>query len=253
MIDAPARRRRRADDGDAGVRRPSGSRRAPDWFDRLEYWVGLAIVAACCIYVFVAAATRRCSCATPPSPAATPARTSGSPTSCVDHFLPWRVAGLVERLLRGVPGRAVLLPVPGAAHRRSLDVVLPYNVAFKLVTALGPVAAAGRRVRVRPRASACRGRRAPLFAVAATAFLFFKDGGDATMTFDHHIMGGTLASTLAGEYSFTIALALSLFFLGTLARALDRRGPLWLPAVLLALTLTSHLVVGDLRGVRRAS
>ena len=40
-----------------------------------------------------------------------------------------------------------------------------------------------------------------------------------------------------------IALALSLFFLGTLARALDRRGPLWLPAVLLAFTVTSHLVV----------
>ena len=40
------------------------------------------------------------------------------------------------------------------------------------------------------------------------------------MTFDFHIMGGTLPSTLAGEYSFTIALALSLFFLGTLADAL---------------------------------
>ena len=84
---------------------------------------------------------------------------------------------------------------------------------------------------------------APLFAVAATAFLFFKDGGDATMTFDFHIMGGTLPSTLAGEYSFMIALALSLFFLGTLARALDRRGALWLPAMLLALTITSHVVV----------
>ena len=45
-------------------------------------------------------------------------------------------------------------------------------------------------------------------------------------------MGGNLPSTLAGEFSFTIALALSLFFLGTLARALDRRGALWLPAVL---------------------
>ena len=84
---------------------------------------------------------------------------------------------------------------------------------------------------------------APLFAVAATAFMFFKDGGDATMTFDFHIMGGTLASTLAGEFSFMLALALALFFLGTLARALDRRGPMWLPALLLALTITSHLVV----------
>ncbi len=63
------------------------------------------------------------------------------------------------------------------------------------------------------------------------------------MTFDFHIMGGNLPSTLAGEFSFTIALALSLFFLGTLARALDRRGAFWLPAVLLALTFMSHIVV----------
>ena len=82
-----------------------------------------------------------------------------------------------------------------------------------------------------------------MLAVAATAFLFFKSGGDATQTFDLHIMGGTLASTFAGEYSFMLALALSLFFLGTLARALDRRGPLWVPAALFAATLTSHLVV----------
>ncbi len=80
--------------------------------------------------------------------------------------------------------------------------------------------------------------------MAAVAFLFFKGGGDSTMVFDLHIMGGTLASTFAGEYSFMIAVALALCFLGTLARALDRRGPLWLPAVLFALTITSHLVVG---------
>ena len=74
--------------------------------------------------------------------------------------------------------------------------------------------------------------------------MYFKDGGDATMTFDFHIMGGTLASTFAGEYSFMIALALSLFFLGTLARAFDRRGPIWLPAMLLAFTVMGHVVVG---------
>ena len=37
------------------------------------------------------------------------------------------------------------------------------------------------------------------------------------------------------------------------ARALDRRGPMWLPAVLLARTVMSHLVVGDLRGGRARS
>ena len=57
-----------------------------------------------------------------------------------DHLLPL-VAGrrLVAGLVRRIPGRPVLLPVAGAARGAALDVVLPYNVAFKLVTALGPV------------------------------------------------------------------------------------------------------------------
>ena len=56
-------------------------------------------------------------------------------------------------------------------------------------------------------------------------------------------MGGNLASTFAGEYSFTLALALGLFFLGALAYTLDHRRRLWLPAVLLGATVMSHLVV----------
>jgi hypothetical protein len=57
-------------------------------------------------------------------------------------------------------------------------------------------------------------------------------------------MGGTITSTLAGEFSFEIALAFALLFLGTFAMALDRRGALWVPAVLFAATVMSHLVVG---------
>ena len=123
--------------------------------------------------------------------------------------------------------------------------MLPYNVAFKLVTALGPVAAPGRRRTCSAAASARPARRRALFAVAATAFLFFKDGGDATMKFDHHIMGGTLTSTLAGEFSFTIALALALFFLGTLARgARPSRSDSGSRRCSSPRPSTSHLVVG---------
>src|SRR5438034_8710621 len=124
-----------------------------------------------------------------------------------------------------------------------LRIVLPCCGAFRLVTALGPILLTssayvfGRGIRA-PRPAPA------LFAVAVTGFLFFKDGGEATMKFDHHIMGGTLTSTLAGEFSFTIAVACALFFLGTFARALDKRGPMWLPAVFFAATLMSHLVVG---------
>ncbi len=74
----------------------------------------------------------------------------------------------------------------------------------------------------------------PLFAVATLPFLFYTG---------YTIWGGNLASNLAGEFSFTIALALGLFFLGALARALDDRKGLALPAALLAATVMSHLIV----------
>ena len=140
-----------------------------------------------------------------------------------DHLLPhFRLAGWSPDYYAGFPAGQFYFPLP-ALLTVILDVVLPYNVAFKLVTALGPI--------LLPIAAYVFGRgiRAPrpapaLFAVAVTGFLFFKDGGEATMKFDHHIMGGTLTSTLAGEFSFTIAVACALFFLGTFARALDKRG-----------------------------
>src|SRR5260221_14259560 len=57
-------------------------------------------------------------------------------------------------------------------------------------------------------------------------------------------MGGTLASTLAGEFSFTIALACALAFFGTFAYSLRTGKRMWLPAVLLTAAVMSHLVVG---------
>jgi hypothetical protein len=209
--------------------------------DRIVDWVGIAVVTACCIYIFVQLQPRLLFLNTTPSGGDTGAHV-WFPAYLRDHLLPWRLAGWSPDYYAGFPAGQFYFPVP-ALLIVLLDVVIPYNVAFKLVTALGPL--------LLPIAAYVfgRGLRAPrpapaLFAVGVTAFLFFKDGGDSIMRFDHHIMGGTLTSTLAGEFSFTIALACALFFLGTLARALDRRGSLWVPALFLAATLTSHLVVG---------
>lgn len=230
--------------GDSGrgdsSRPPPAPTRRRDGYDRLEYWIGLAILAACVVYVFIQLG---------PSLVLRNTTITGGDTGAhvwfpdflIDHFLPWRVAGWSNDFYAGFPAGQFYFPLP-AVLIALLDVFIPYNIAFKVVTALGPLLLpAGAYVFARgiraPRPAA------PMLALAATGFLFFKDGGDATMTFDFHIMGGNLPSTLAGEFSFMIALALSLFFLGTLARALDRRGPLWLPAVLLALTILSHVVV----------
>jgi len=212
-----------------------------EWWDRLEYWVGVAIVAACVIFVFTQLAPRELLRNTTLAGGDSGAHV-WFPAYLRDHLLPhWRLAGWAPDYYAGFPAGQFYFPLP-ALLIVLLDVVMPYNVAFKLVTALGvlllPIGAY-----VFARGLKAPRPTAPMLAVAATAFLFFKSGGDATQTFDLHIMGGTLASTFAGEYSFMLALALSLFFLGTLARALDRRGPLWVPAALFAATLTSHLVV----------
>ena len=212
------------------------------WTERIDFWIGVAIVAACCIYVFVQLQPRLLFLDTTAAGGDTGAHV-WFPAYLRDFLLPnFRLAGWSPDYYAGFPAGQFYFPVP-ALLTVFLDLFIPYNIAFKLVTAVGPI--------LLPISAYVFGRgiRAPrpapaFFAIGATAFLFFKDGGDSVMKFDHHIMGGTLTSTLAGEFSFTIALACALFFLGTLARALDGEGALWIPAVLFAATLMSHLVVG---------
>jgi hypothetical protein len=233
--------------------RPLEARASRPWYDSVEWWASIAVVVVCCGYVLLQLRPGLLVLDTTATGGDTGAH-PWFPAFLRDHLLPWRLTGWSTDFYAGFPAGQFYFPLP-ALLIVALDVVLPYNVAFKLVTALGPVAL--------PAAAFVFGRgiRAPrptpaLFAVGATAFLFFKDGGDSVMKFDHHIMGGTLTSTLAGEYSFTIALALALCFLGTLARALETassagdpsagerpRVNLWLPALLLAATAMSHLVV----------
>ena len=76
----------------------------------------------------------------------------------------------------------------------------------------------------------------PAFAVAAVGMLM------QTRT-DWQIYGGNIASTLAGEFSFTIGLAFAFFGLGALAYTLDTGRRRWLPAVLIAAAIMSHIVV----------
>jgi hypothetical protein len=165
-----------------------------------------------------------------------------------DHLLPhWRVAGWSPEWYAGFPAGQFYFPIP-ALLTVVLDLVMPYNVAFKIVTVIGPVT-------LPAAAYACaRGLGLPriaatLCAPAMVAFLFFKGApgtspAATSIAFNQGIMGGTLRSNLAGEFSYTLALALALCFFGALAVALrDSRRP-WLPAVLLAAVVLSHIVVG---------
>jgi 6-pyruvoyl-tetrahydropterin synthase related domain len=226
---------------------PPPARSHQPWWERLEIWTGAGIVVACCVFVLFQLQPDLLLRNTTPAGGDIGAHVWW-PAYLRDHLLPQgRIAGWSPDWYAGFPAGQFYFPFP-ALLIVALDVVLPYNIAFKFVTALGPIAL--------PVAAYAfgRGLRAPrpapaLFAVGATVLLFFKGapGSDPDATRiagNQHIMGGNLASNFAGEFSFTLALALALFFLGALAYSLEHRRRMWLPAVLFAAVVMSHLVVG---------
>ena len=112
-------------------------RRAPDSYNRFLNWLGITIVAVCCIYIFIELQPRLLFLNTTPTGGDTGAHV-WFPAYLRDHLLPWRVAGWSDASYAGFPAGQFYFPFP-ALLIVLLDVVLPYNIAFKLVTALGPV------------------------------------------------------------------------------------------------------------------
>lgn len=114
-----------------------------------------------------------------------------------------------------------------------LSFVLPYAVAFKIGTVLGvfffPVS-----VYVFLRLLRFRFPTPAVGAVLSLAFLFMDS---------FQIYGGNIASTLAGEYSFSVGLGLQFVFLGLAYRiSTGHDGRPLLAAVVLAVAVLSHLL-----------
>ena len=110
--------------------------------------------------------------------------------------------------------------------------VINAALAFKLATILGSV--------LMPVGAYLLGRlmRAPrpipaALAAATLPFLF-----DASFTID----GGNLFSTMAGEYAFSLSLALALVTIGLFARGMRTGRGYWQAAIGLALTLFAHVL-----------
>jgi hypothetical protein len=156
-----------------------------------------------------------------------------APAYLRDHLLPhFRLSGWAPDWYAGFPAYQFYMVIPALAVV-ILDVVLPYGLALKLVSIAGvltlPVAAWAFG-----KLSGLRFPAPPMFAAIAVVFLF-----DETFT----IYGGNIASTMAGEFSFSIALSLSLVYFGVLARGLRTGRHRALAAGLLALCVLSHLIV----------
>ena len=110
--------------------------------------------------------------------------------------------------------------------------LIGFAVAMKLATILGSV--------LMPFCAYAMGRlfRAPrpipiALALATLPFLF-----DASFTID----GGNLFSTMAGEYAFSLSLALSLLTIGLFARGVRTGRGYWYCAIGLSLTLAAHIL-----------
>ncbi|HWC12333.1 MAG TPA: hypothetical protein VG455_14065, partial [Acidimicrobiales bacterium] len=138
------------------------------------------------------------------------------------------------------PAYVFYFPAP-ALLLALLSFVIPYGIAFKLVTVLGilslPVSAWAFG-----RLSGMRFPGPAMLAVMTVPFLFYSGFAQEGGSWSYTIYGGNIASTLAGEFSFSISLSLALLFLGVLARGLDTGRHQALAAVLLTLTGLCHIL-----------
>jgi len=152
-----------------------------------------------------------------------------------DHLLnSFKLSGWNPYWYNGFPMYRFYMVIP-ALMIIILNVVLPYGVAFKLVAVIGVLSL--------PICCWAFGRLArfafpipEMFALGSLLFLL-ED------TKDLAILGGTVKSTMAGEFSFSIALSFAMLGLGLYARGLETGKHRGKTAVILALAVLSHGIV----------
>ena len=144
-----------------------------------------------------------------------------------------RLTGWTNEWFRGMKALGFYFPLPTLVIV-ALSKIIPYNIAFKLVTVAGiftlPTAAwlAGKIAGLK--------RPIPtLMGLATFAFLFGR-------YYDLYIYGGNILSTMAGEFSFSISVSFAVLFLGLFVRVLKTGEKRGLAALCLAATGLSHLL-----------
>ena len=120
-----------------------------------------------------------------------------------------RLFGWSNDSFAGLPVLSFYFPLPTWLIV-GLSYLIPYTIAFKLVTVVG--------VLLLPWACFRLGRRAEL---AWPEPLFLAAGSFPFLLLRHYkILGGNLFSTMAGEFSFSLSLLLTVFYMGSLIRLL---------------------------------
>ncbi|MEY3092294.1 MAG: hypothetical protein RIU67_1077, partial [Actinomycetota bacterium] len=149
-----------------------------------------------------------------------------------DHLLPFKLNGWSMDWYSGFPIYRFYMVVP-ALMIVLLDVLLPYGIAFKIVAVLGIVTL--------PVCCWAFGRLArfaypipELFALVGLVFLL-----DESYT----IYGGNVASTMAGEFSFSISLSFAMLAFGYFANGLQTGRHRLKAAIFMALAVLCHGIV----------
>ncbi|MEW6264124.1 MAG: 6-pyruvoyl-tetrahydropterin synthase-related protein [Thermodesulfobacteriota bacterium] len=147
-----------------------------------------------------------------------------------DYLLPQgKIVGWQPGNYAGFPQFQLYFPLPFLIMA-ALSLVMPLAVAFKIVSVAGLLLlppAAGRLVKH-------LGFKEPapdLAAVFSLCFLFLESNS---------AWGGNIPSTLAGEFTYSLGLSLSLIYLGRLYRDIDTGRRVTGNALLLALVGLSH-------------
>jgi hypothetical protein len=189
------------------------------------------VVAACTVFVFVQMQPSQIFKETTPAGGDMGAHV-WLPAYIKRELLPhFQIFGWTMDWYAGFPALSYYFPLPMVAIA-VISYVVPYDVTFKLVAVSGivtlPLAcwAFGRLARMRFPGPAC-------LAVASVPFLFGRE---------FTIYGGNIASTMAGEFSFSISLSFAVLFLGLVARGLDTGRNRAIAAVVLACCGMSHIL-----------
>ena len=145
-------------------------------------------------------------------------------------LLPAACGGWAWHLLRARPRWRVVAAV-AAVVLALLVVSMPYGVSLKIVAIAGVVALpVAVWAMVRTAGVGLEGQA--LAAVATLLFLFDRS---------FNIYGGNLMSTMAGEFAYSLGLAVAVLFIGVAARGMDSGRHRVLAGALLALTGLLHL------------
>ena len=228
-----------ADSADAPARVPWPLRRPRAWLDRpwtterlVQYFTALVILLGSTVVLLKVVHIDLVLQNNTPTGGDMGAHVMG-PAYLRDHLLPnFQLSGWSNYWYNGLPIYRFYM-LPPALLIVALNLLLPYGIAFKLVVVSGILAmpwccwAFGRLARFRY-------PMPELMALAGLLFLFDES---------FSIYGGNIKSTMAGEFSFSIALSLGILGLGLFANGLETGRYRVRAAVVIAVAMLSHGLV----------